>query len=258
MNKNSVLLIACSLLLSAPVVAQTFEIDGQPAQTAPATKKGQQKSSATSAQSSQSGQNGIGWGSSIEVGRLARAAEDALRHGDPANAADYAQRAVKAAPQDNKLWFLLGYTSRLAGRYQVSLDAYQHGLQMNPGNADGMSGLAQTYARMGRTDEAEKLLSQVIRANPNRTNDLLIAGELYMRTGNTQQAIDLLQRAESQKPEPARRADAGHRLSQAEAAAARQADARSGEETRAEQRRNLSGCGQLLSRAARLQGRHPH
>ena len=126
--------------------------------------------------------------------------EDALRRGNPGAAADYAQRAVKAAPQDNKLWFLLGYTSRLAGRYQTSVDAYQHGLQMSPGNADGMSGLAQTYARMGRTDDAKRLLSQVIRANPKRTNDLLILGELDMRTGDTQQGINLLQRAESQQP----------------------------------------------------------
>ena len=54
-----------------------------------------------------------------------------------------------------------------------------------------MSGLAQTYERMGRTDDAKRLLLQVIRANPNRTNDLLIAGELYMRTGDTQEGINL-------------------------------------------------------------------
>ena len=40
----------------------------------------------------------------------------------------------------------------------------------------------------------------MIRANPNRTNDLLIAGELYMRTGDTQQGINLLQQAESHQP----------------------------------------------------------
>ncbi len=197
-----VLLILSSLLLcSAGLDAQTFEVNGQSQQAAPASPKGKQKTASSSAQAPSSTQNGIGWGSSIEVGRLARAAEDSLRRGNPGAAADYAQRAVKAAPQDSKLWFLLGYTSRLAGRYQASVDAYQHGLQMTPGNADGMSGLAQTYARMGRTDEAQKLLLQVIRANPNRTNDLLIAGELYMHTGNTQEAINLLQRAESQKPE---------------------------------------------------------
>ena len=176
------------------------------------------------------GDNGIGWGSSIEVGRLARAAEDALRHGNPGAAADYAQRAVKAAPQDGKLWFLLGYTSRLAGRYQTSLDAYQHGLQMSPGNADGMSGLAQTYARMGRTDDAKRLLMQVISANPKRTNDLLVVGELFMQTGDTQQGIDLSAARRSPAAQRARRVDAGHRLSEAEAAGEGQADARSGQE----------------------------
>ena len=194
-----VLLTVCSLLLPIPpMMAQTFEVNGQqssPASTSPNAKQPKKNQS-----SAQANDNSMGWGSSIEVGRLARAAEDSLRRGNPTAAADYAERAVKAAPQDNKLWFLLGYTSRLAGRYQASVDAYQHGLQAAPGNADGLSGLAQTYARMGRTDDAKRLLVQVIRANPGRTNDLLIAGELFMRTGDTQEGINLLQHAESKQP----------------------------------------------------------
>ena len=199
MKTKPVLLILCSLWLSVAVQAQTFEINGQ-APEAPSKppdarqqKKGEQPTNG-------SGENGIGWGSSIEVGRLARAAEDELRHGNPTAAADYAQRAVKAAPQDNKLWFLLGYTSRLAGRYQTSVEAYQHGLQGAPGNPDGMSGLAQTYIRMGRTDDAKRLLAEVLRSNPGRTTDLLITGELYMRTGDTQEGINLLKRGEAQQP----------------------------------------------------------
>ena len=195
---KSVLLIVCLLIVTGAAMAQTYEINGQP--PAPSSSQTPRQKNSQSNQANASGENGMGWGSSIEVGRLARAAEDALRRGNPAAAADYAQRAVNAAPQDNKLWFLLGYTSRLAGRYQTSVEAYQHGLQTAPGNADGMSGLAQTYERMGRTDDAKRLLQQVIRANPNRTNDLLIAGELYMRTGDTQEGINLLQRAESKQP----------------------------------------------------------
>ena len=191
MKEKTVLLIVMAWLLPVAALGQTYEINGQ---QSPAQKSGQKNQP-----SKASSENGIGWGSSIEVGRLARAADDALRHGNPSAAADYAQRAVNAAPQDNKLWFLLGYTSRLAGRYQTSVEAYEHGLKYAPGNPDGLSGLAQTYERMGRNDDAKRLLLQVIRANPNRTNDLLIAGELYMRTGDTQEAINLLQRAESQQ-----------------------------------------------------------
>jgi tetratricopeptide (TPR) repeat protein len=197
---KSVLLIVCLLFVTGAAMAQTYEINGQQPQPAPSSPQTPRQKNGQSNQANASGENGMGWGSSIEVGRLARAAEDALRRGNALAAADYAQRAVNAAPQDNKLWFLLGYTSRLAGRYQTSVEAYQHGLQTAPGNADGMSGLAQTYERMGRTDDAKRLLQQVIRANPNRTNDLLIAGELYMRTGDTQEGISLLQRAESKQP----------------------------------------------------------
>jgi tetratricopeptide (TPR) repeat protein len=182
-------------------MAQTFEVDGQQPQPAPnSSQNSPKKKNQPAGQANTGADNGIGWGSSIEVGRLARAAEDALRRGNPGVAADYAQRAVNAAPQDNKLWFLLGYTARLAGRYQTSVEAYQHGLKFAPGNADGMSGLAQTYARMGRTDDAKHLLAQVVKANPNRVNDLLVLGELDMRTGDTQQGVALLQRAESQQP----------------------------------------------------------
>ncbi len=197
---RTVLLILSSLFLSLAAMAQTFEVDGQQAQPAQNSAQNSSKKKNQPGQAANGADNGIGWGSSIEVGRLARAAEDALRRGNLGVAADYAQRAVNAAPQDNKLWFLLGYTSRLAGRYQTSVEAYQHGLKFAPGNADGMSGLAQTYARMGRTDDAKHLLAQVVKANPNRTNDLLVLGELDMRTGDTQQGVSLLQRAESQQP----------------------------------------------------------
>jgi hypothetical protein len=101
---NTVLLIAAALLLPATALAQTYEINGQPSPPAQNSPNGKQKNQ----QSNTTGDNGIGWGSSIEVGRLARAADDALRRGNPSAAADYAQRAVNAAPQDNKLWFLLG------------------------------------------------------------------------------------------------------------------------------------------------------
>lgn len=187
----------CSLLvLPVSVVrAQTFEVNGQSQDTtAQPAKKGKQASNVSSSSS------GIGWGSSIEVGRYTRAAETALSKGDNAAAANYAQQAVQAAPQDPKLWFLLGYCSRLAGRNDKSLEAFQRGLQLQPGSVEGLSGMAQTYARMGRLDEAKKLLLQVIAANPKRENDLLVAGELFMQTGDTAKGLELLQRAENMHP----------------------------------------------------------
>jgi len=191
----------CGVCLTAALsaAAQEFEINGgqapaqaqQPAQ--PGSKSG---SKATAAP----GSGGFGWGSSIEVGRFGRAAEDALARGNYAAAADFAQRGTRAAPQNGRLWFLLGYSSRLAGRTKTSVDAYRRGLQLEPGSVEGLSGLAQTYMRMGRADEAKRLLLQVIAANPRRTNDLMMAGELFLQSGDYERASSLLERAENQQP----------------------------------------------------------
>jgi tetratricopeptide (TPR) repeat protein len=188
--KKSLLIISslCIWLSSPPPPLRAQEIDlGSGAQS---TSKNSKKSSGES----------MGWGASIEVGRNARAAVDDLKKGNAAAAAAAAARAVKAAPQNARLWFLLGYSSRLAGQYSISVDAYQQGLRLEHNNLDGLSGLAQTYQRMGRLDDAKRLLMQVVNAAPKRENDLLIAGELFLQSGAPQQGIALLSRAESLHP----------------------------------------------------------
>ena len=189
MKTYCLLAVCCFLLLSFSLWSQTFEVGNETA--TPPAQKGKANSQP---------QQGIGWGSSIEVGRNARAAEDALRRGNATQAAQFADRAVKAAPKNAKLWFLKGYASRLAGQYNDSLDAYQQGLKIEPNNPDGMSGMAQTYQRMGQLENAKRVLMQVIRANPKRQNDLMLAGELYLQTNELQSGLDLLSRAEALKP----------------------------------------------------------
>ncbi len=143
----------------------------------------------------------MGWGSSIENARLARAAQQALERGDRVRALEYAQRAAQAAPNDPQLWFLLGYAARLNARYQQSVDAYSHGLKLSPSSLEGLSGLAQSYSAMGKNDDAERLLKQVLAADPRRANDALVLGDLYMRAGNYDSALDALSRAERYHPD---------------------------------------------------------
>jgi tetratricopeptide (TPR) repeat protein len=142
----------------------------------------------------------LGWGSNIQNARLARAAELALQHGDKVQALDYARRAAQAAPTNAQLWFLLGYAARLNNRYQESVDSYSKGLRISPSSLEGQSGLAQTYSLMGRTDEAERLLKQVIAADSRRKDDAVLLGDLMMRTGDYVGALDWLNRAERMGP----------------------------------------------------------
>lgn len=185
------------LALTAACFGQTFEIPGQ---SAPSNQKAPSKGRAKAAQSAPSDSGGIGWGNSIEVGRMARAAEDALKHGNYAAAASFAQRAAQDAPNNAKLWFLAGYAARMAGQLSQSVDAYRKGLAREPNSPDGLSGLAQTYAKAGNTGEAIRMLQQVTTANPKRVNDLLVLGELYIKINDLQQGVQVLQRAESQQP----------------------------------------------------------
>jgi tetratricopeptide (TPR) repeat protein len=196
-----------SLLLATRGWAQTFDLNSKPQDQK--SQKNQPKQNNANKQAGSRpaansgapcGTSGSGWGGSIEAGRYARAAETALKNGNPSAAVGYAQHLTQAAPSDGCNWFLLGYTARLAGKSQVSLDAYQEGLKRSPNSVEGLSGMAQTYIRMGKADEAKKLLLQVIAANPRRATDLAMAGELFMQSGDLPRAENLLERAESVQP----------------------------------------------------------
>src|ERR1700758_5721589 len=134
------------------LLGQTFEVG--PQGTTPPTNKTDQKKS----RRSQSSESGMGWGTSIEVAREARAAREALQKNDYRAATSYASRAARSAPQNADLWFLFGYAARMSGDYSSSVDAYKQGLQARPTSIEGLSGLAQTYAKMGRNQEAQETL----------------------------------------------------------------------------------------------------
>src|SRR5205809_6817820 len=112
------MLVVAFSLCAAPALAQTFSVEGQQPELQK-KQSGKAPKGPTGKSAAPSASNGIGWGSSIEVGRMARAAQQALKKRDYAAASNFAQRAVNAAPQNGELWFLLGYTARLSGRYQA-------------------------------------------------------------------------------------------------------------------------------------------
>src|SRR5207302_2702356 len=153
--------------LAASTAAQTFEIGGQQNQqpqapnVIPSRKAGRTQVPASITPES-SDENSLRFGTSIEATREQRAADDALRHNNAPAAYAHAKRSVEMAPGDKSTWFTLGYAARLAGHLSESESAYKHGLQMSPSAAEGLSGLAQTYFRMGRVNDAKRMLLDVI------------------------------------------------------------------------------------------------
>jgi tetratricopeptide (TPR) repeat protein len=182
--------IACAILLvvpALPVLSQTYQVGSGG------------KAQPQSGQKADAGQQ-LGWGSNIQNARLARAAQQALDRGDHALALEYAQRAAESAPNDAQLWFLLAYAARLDSKYGQAVDAYNHGLKLDPSSVNGISGLAQTYSLMGRNADAERLLRQALAANPKQTDDLLLLGDLELRSGDYNGALDTLGQAERFAP----------------------------------------------------------
>jgi tetratricopeptide (TPR) repeat protein len=178
------------LSLGCWLQAQTYKV-GSAAPAPPQTKANQPAASP--------GQT-LGFGSNIENARLARAAELALKRGEHGLAVEYAQRAAQASPNEPQLWFLLGYAARLDGKGPLSVEAYTHGLRLNPSSLDGLSGLAQSYRMVGKNDEAEALLKRVVAADPKRVDDEISLGELYIKDGQYGSALPWLNRAEQTQP----------------------------------------------------------
>jgi tetratricopeptide (TPR) repeat protein len=180
------------LALLRVMEAQTYKVGAESPQK---TQNQDQKQNTTDSQ-----QKSLGWGSNIENARLAHAAEQALKSGNYSAAVNFAQRATQSAPNDPQLWFLLGYAARLARQPQLSIDSFNHGLRLSPSSLDGKSGLAQTYNMVGKSEEAERLLSQVLASDPRRANDAQVLGEIYLRSQRYDQALSVLGKVEAAQP----------------------------------------------------------
>ena len=186
------------MLLVSFAHAQTVEIDGQRVELGPkAPKPSAPRSASRSSGVKPTANTPFGWGSNIGIARETRAAGQALKSGNFSEALFFAQQAANSSSRDPNAWFLLGYAARLAGRTQVSIDAYNHGLQLQPGSIDGLSGLAQTYVKAGNSEEAKRLIVRILAVDPKRENELLMAGELFLQSGDSEQALSFLRRAES-------------------------------------------------------------
>ena len=187
--------LAIALVLPSIGAAQTYDLGGA------SPEPGQESKKQVGDDSEQQKKPDFSWGAGIDVARQARAAQDALKRNDYAAAVSYAQQAANSAPQNAELWFLLGYAARLNEKYSLSVDSYNRGLKQQPESIRGLAGLAQTYAKMGRDQEAEQLLRRVIDANPKDASSLQLAGELLLGS-DPKVSLTFLQRAAALQPSP--------------------------------------------------------
>ena len=87
-----------------------------------------------------------------------------------------------------------------ARRYESAAGVLKLTLEKDSSNLAVAAKLLQTYRRMGKTDEAERLLSEIQAAAPNSELFHVLRGDLFAVQGELEQALGSYRNAEKVKP----------------------------------------------------------
>lgn len=95
-----------------------------------------------------------------------QAVVESLRSNDNAKALTLAQEMARTHPDDARAWILQGIALQGLNRPEESLRAFEHALQINPGNIGALEGAAQLEFQGGKPD-ALPFLEKLVELNPN-------------------------------------------------------------------------------------------
>jgi adenylate cyclase len=99
-----------------------------------------------------------------------------------------------------------GYLLRLEGHCREAASTYQIALTFDPNDVDARSGLALCAANLGHLDEAERLILDVLKIDPQNPNNRVRYNQLglvYLMLGKYPDAIDWLNKAKAADPDAA-------------------------------------------------------
>jgi tetratricopeptide (TPR) repeat protein len=87
------------------------------------------------------------------------------------------RRALALRAQFPDAWNELGYALRNQGRYPESLQAYGEALRLRPDFPEALEYLGEAYVKLGRLDDARRLLERLGRLDAGRARELAEAIE---------------------------------------------------------------------------------
>ena len=87
-------------------------------------------------------------------------------------AADAFRRAVGFRAAFPEAWNELGYALRNQGRYPESLEAYDEALRLRPNFPEALEYLGEAYVKMGRLDDARRVLDRLRPLDTARAQEL--------------------------------------------------------------------------------------
>jgi tetratricopeptide (TPR) repeat protein len=87
-------------------------------------------------------------------------------------AVDAFRRAIALHAAFAEAWNELGYALRNQGRYAESLDAYGEALRLRPDFPEALEYLGEAYVKLGRLEDARRLLERLRVLDPGRAEEL--------------------------------------------------------------------------------------
>lgn len=120
-------------------------------------------------------------------------AKDALTHGDVRRAGEFYQQLVnsrKGTPAD-QLRYKIGYGEclRRSGQNEKALSAFEDILKSNPGNVDASEGHALTLMAQGKSTDAGREFSDIMKVDGTRWRTLNALGILFVTKGMIPEAM---------------------------------------------------------------------
>lgn len=104
-----------------------------------------------------------------------------------------ARRATTLDPRSPEAFVALGYANMVQRRMLAAEDAFKQALSLNPHQADGLHGLSQLIAALGRIKESLAMREHLQEDEPFITNYTADTAEIYWLDGATDKAVTMLQ-----------------------------------------------------------------
>jgi TolB-like protein len=104
-----------------------------------------------------------------------------------------ARRATTRDPKSAEGFVALGYAQMVQRRMLAAEDAFRQALALNPNQADGLHGLSQLLAALGRIKESLTMREHLQKGEPFITNYTADTAEIYWLDGATEKAVAMLQ-----------------------------------------------------------------
>jgi tetratricopeptide (TPR) repeat protein len=120
--------------------------------------------------------------------------------GDPKRAAD----VLNAIPMDDRsprIEFALGASYEQLKKNKDAIAAYHRALDMEPDNLDTERGLANALLADGQLDEALKVLTGIVAAEPQDAQSQVHISEIQRRQGHYDEALKTLEKAKPLAPD---------------------------------------------------------